>query len=37
MFGQFRAKHNVKIMQAAVVDRQNFKMPEQDKLKRFIK
>lgn len=37
MFGQFKAKHNVKTIQAAVANRQNFKIPEQDKLKRFIK
>ncbi|KYN08339.1 hypothetical protein ALC62_00630 [Cyphomyrmex costatus] len=36
-FGQFKAKHNVKAMQAVVASKQNFKMPEQGKLKRFIR
>ncbi|KYN20895.1 hypothetical protein ALC57_06802 [Trachymyrmex cornetzi] len=36
-FGQFKAKHSVKAMQAAVASKQNFKMPEQGKLKRFIR
>lgn len=36
-FGQLRAKQKVKAMQAAVVSRQNLRMPEQDRLKRFTR
>lgn len=36
-FGQLRTKHRVKAIQEAVASKQNFKMPEHGKLKRFMR